>query len=685
MPQPPRTSRPTRPLWDNSDDESDDEFPDITFLAKNKIVSRVTDQPRAVRGDGEFSQFSQNANKVPKAPAAVRRRKLAPIANNNALLRAWTPESPSDKDSKPRNNKVPRVELRTKSTRKATKVPLSTTQTELTQEDFAEEEEVTIIEEVSIIPESHDQIEEEDDSDDVFQSAESNVSTFEDDDDSDDSLTEFFARTQRPKKSQTQTEKDWSNREGTCKKGGLKDSSAPPADPKRSAQTKSTTGTRDQTRKSGESAGKELRDTFSRLHLDDIPILNTETIVPRPKDRDTKAIATTPPASPPPVKAKPAGLVSPKKLPRIPPTPHAASSDMFWSQDFVDDWNDQHSPRKQLFTDAIKTAKESSPKKKNTTTTITSPTKKKKNNDAAAASKPISAREAKKAFEKEKHALAQRFLEELDTVITNGKLSELAAPTGGIKLNWTNKLNTTAGRANWKRETIRTTTPVVDLTSNDSSSSAVVVVKHKHHASIELAEKVIDDEHRLLNVLAHEFCHLANFMISGVTTNPHGKEFKAWAAKCSAAFGSSRGIEVTTKHSYDIDFRYRWECGDCGMEYKRHSKSINPDRHRCGGCKGELRQTKPVPRGGGVSNGDKKKQPVMSEYQMFMKEQMKALKEENPKSPQKDIMKLVASRWAGEKGARGGGASSRRSETPSSSSSGAEETAKTLGGLKIEK
>ncbi|KAM7204549.1 SprT-like family domain containing protein [Rhypophila sp. PSN 637] len=673
MPQPPRASRPTRPLWDNSDDENDNEFPDIATLAQNKIESRVTHQPRSVRGNEEFSQFSQNPDKVPKAPASVRRRKLAPIANNNALLRSWTPESSSDKDSKPRSSKVPKVELRTKSTKKAIKVQLSTTQTESAQEDFAEEEEVTIIEEVSIIPESHGQIEEEDDSDDVFQSAESNVSSFEDDDDSDDSLTEIFARTQRPKKSQPQTEKDRINREGTCKKGGLKDNV------KRSAQTKSITGTRDQKRKSGESAGKELRDTFSRLNLDDIPILNTETIVPRPKDRNTKAVATTPPASPPPVQARPAGLVSPAKLPRIPPTPHRASSDMFWSQDFVDDWNDQHSPRKQLFTDAIKTAKESSPKKKNTT----SPTKK-KNNDAAA-SKPISAREAKKAFEKEKHDLAQGFLEELDRVITNGKLSELAAPTGGIKLNWTNKLNTTAGRANWKRETIRTTTPVAP-TSNGSSGSIEItstsVVKHKHHASIELAEKVIDDEHRLLNVLAHEFCHLANFMISGVTNNPHGKEFKAWAAKCSAAFGSSRGIEVTTRHSYDIDFKYKWECADCGMEYKRHSKSINPDRHRCGGCKGELKQTKPVPRRGVNGAGGGKKQP--SEYQMFMKEQMKALKEENPKSPQKDIMKLVASRWAGEKGRGGGGGSSRRSETPSSSS-GAEETAKTLGGLKIEK
>ena len=47
---------------------------------------------------------------------------------------------------------------------------------------------------------------------------------------------------------------------------------------------------------------------------------------------------------------------------------------------------------------------------------------------------------------------------------------------------------------------------------------------------------------RLVNVLAHEYCHLANFMISGIKNNPHGKEFKEWSvAPCfalSVPFGS---------------------------------------------------------------------------------------------------------------------------------------------------
>lgn len=224
-----------------------------------------------------------------------------------------------------------------------------------------------------------------------------------------------------------------------------------------------------------------------------------------------------------------------------------------------------------------------------------------------------------------KHDKAAAFLKELDDTITGGKLAELAASTGGVKLNWTNKLNTTAGRANWKRESIRT------------GPAAVTEAQYRHHASIDIAEKVIDNENRLLNVIAHEFCHLANFMISGITKNPHGREFKSWAARCSRAFGE-RGIEVTTKHSYDIDFKYIWSCTSCKVEYKRHSKSIDPGRHRCGSCGELLEQTKPSPR----AKGSRK----ASAYQIFVGEQMRFVRAQNPNLPQKEIMRLVAEKWA---------------------------------------
>ncbi|KAM0324529.1 hypothetical protein ACHAQA_007914 [Verticillium albo-atrum] len=279
--------------------------------------------------------------------------------------------------------------------------------------------------------------------------------------------------------------------------------------------------------------------------------------------------------------------------------------DLFWDQEFVNEWNEEFSPKKLVLPPVTK-----------------SPIKEVKMNKT----KPVTGKITKKAFEQSRHQLAETFLAELDDTILHGQLKELANPTGGVKIEWSKKLNTTAGRANWRKETVR----------SRPAGSTESVTTYRHHATIELAEKVIDDEHRLLNVIAHEFCHLANFMVSGITGNPHGKEFKAWAAKVSRAF-ESRGIEVTTKHSYDIDFKYVWTCTECATDFKRHSRSINTERHRCGACKGLLQQTKPVPRN---TNGKK------SEYQQFVQEQMPIVKRENPGSPQKGMMRLVAQKWA---------------------------------------
>ncbi|KND90781.1 HMG box-containing protein C19G7.04 [Tolypocladium ophioglossoides CBS 100239] len=349
------------------------------------------------------------------------------------------------------------------------------------------------------------------------------------------------------------------------------------------------------------STASDLTDSFEklRIHLEGFSSDETQP--------DKRSDFTVSPSTPP-KNSHPRNLVSPRKLARIPRTPHHRPSvDAFWSQDFVDDWNDKHSPRKLILPPVIKSPAKPSPKKT-----------------------------TRKSFEAKKHSLAEEFLRELDTEITHGKIAELAKSTGGVKVVWTKTLNTTAGRANWRRETIRT----------QQADGTLVSVNHKHHASIELAEKVIDDENRLLNVLAHEFCHLANFMISGIKNNPHGKEFKAWAAKCSRAFGDSRGIQVTTKHTYEIDFKYVWTCMACGSEYKRHSKSIDPQRHRCGSCKSALKQTKPVPRGSGAGGGAGSKP---SEYQIFVKEQMKVVRGENPGSPQKEVMRIVADKWVSNK------------------------------------
>ena len=323
------------------------------------------------------------------------------------------------------------------------------------------------------------------------------------------------------------------------------------------------------------------------------------------------SVSQTPPQTPSKSKDS-TGLPSRTKKTLIPKTPHRPSTDAFWNQEFVDDWNEQHSPRKLLLPSQPKSPSKMSPTK-----------------------------EAKRIFDSKKHGIAESFLKELDTEITQGRIGELAESTGGVKIAWSKTLNTTAGRAHWRHETIRV----------KGADGNVVDVRRKHHAHIELAEKVIDEEHKLLDTLAHEFCHLANYMISDIRNNPHGKEFKAWGAKCNRAF-ADRGVKVTTKHSYEIAFKYVWECLECGKEYKRHSRSIDPKRARCGKCKGSLKQTKPAPRGGGKP----------SEYQTFVREQMKVVKAENPGVPQKDVMKLIAAKWSAAQASASGEAPAAEAE-----------------------
>ncbi|MCJ1282805.1 hypothetical protein MMC26_002131 [Xylographa opegraphella] len=332
----------------------------------------------------------------------------------------------------------------------------------------------------------------------------------------------------------------------------------------------------------------------------------------------------TPPSSP----SKPKLQSPTKSKPRIPPSPHRPSLDAFWSQDVINDWNDQYSPQKtpklrRLFSVDEDDEGDISPSGSPRKSPLKSPAKKDK-----------AAIERKRIFDKEKHDLATNFLEELDRTVANGQVVSLTAATGGIRIIWSKKLNSTAGRANWKREPIRTK----DADGITSSTT------YRHHAFIELAEKVIDDEDRLLNVLAHEYCHLANFMISNIKNNPHGKEFKEWAKKVSHAF-ADRNIVVTTKHTYAIAYKYIWACTLCGIEFKRHSKSIHPVRHTCGSCKGKLVQIQPAPRGGNGEGGKK----AVSGYQAYVKEHYGRVKKANVGMGMGEIMVVLGKGYREEK------------------------------------
>lgn len=325
-----------------------------------------------------------------------------------------------------------------------------------------------------------------------------------------------------------------------------------------------------------------------------------------------KAPPTARPSTPPPPSSpSKSRLISPLKPKRIPSPPSLRPSlDAFWSADVVNAWNDTYSPAKGLISPKkSKSRSKAYPYDSDSDSfpSLTSSPRKGPGKRTAGDPTVTQARATQKVFAARKHELAESFLCELDETIAGGKIGELAASCGGVKILWSKKLNSTAGRANWRRETVR-------MRGEDGK----VVTLYRHHASIELAEKVIDDEDRLLNVLAHEYCHLTTFMISNMRTNPHGAEFKSWATKVSRAF-AARGVTVTTKHSYDIAYKYVWECVGCGHEFKRHSKSVDPTRHTCGKCKSTLVQTQPPLRKGKGGEGK-------GEYQGFVKENFQKVK-----------------------------------------------------------
>ncbi|OCK78568.1 hypothetical protein K432DRAFT_265999, partial [Lepidopterella palustris CBS 459.81] len=271
-------------------------------------------------------------------------------------------------------------------------------------------------------------------------------------------------------------------------------------------------------------------------------------------------------------------LTSPsKRRPTRIPTPPSLrpSLDAFWSADVINTWNDTYSPSKQLFSPRKSHSKTHPNGYDSDNSIFPSPStcpRKSPSKKLAAYPSVAQIRAARKTFAARKHELAESFLRELDNKIANGKIVELSASCGGVKIIWSKKLNSTAGRANWRREAVR-------IRGEDGE----VVTKYRHHTSIELAEKVIDDEDRLLNVLAHEYCHLTTFMLSPSQPRPapHGAEFKSWASLVSTTF-AHLNICVTTKHTYAIAYKYVWECVGCGHEFKRHSKSVDPKRHTCG-------------------------------------------------------------------------------------------------------
>lgn len=172
-------------------------------------------------------------------------------------------------------------------------------------------------------------------------------------------------------------------------------------------------------------------------------------------------------------------LKSPAKQDRHPRSLYRPSVDTFWSQEAIEGWNLQYTPKK-----PPKSPSKVKPHRlEEGYGDYESPYKQFPSMEKKPSPKK-QVLERQRAFNATRQNLATTFLRELDDTITNGQVASLAASTGGVKICWSKTLQSTAGRAKWKRESVR----AKDCSEYPGAKT------YRHHASIELAEKVIDDE-----------------------------------------------------------------------------------------------------------------------------------------------------------------------------------------------
>nr|XP_015206813.1 PREDICTED: uncharacterized protein LOC102686616 [Lepisosteus oculatus] len=107
----------------------------------------------------------------------------------------------------------------------------------------------------------------------------------------------------------------------------------------------------------------------------------------------------------------------------------------------------------------------------------------------------------------------------------------------------------------------------------------------QRYARIELSEKVCDSAERLRDTLVHEMCHAATWMINGVRDG-HGQFWKMYARKATVVHPE---LPVVTRcHSYDINYKYQYQCSRCKNTVGRHSKSLDTQKFVCALCTGQL-------------------------------------------------------------------------------------------------
>ncbi|KAJ3363659.1 hypothetical protein GGF32_003695 [Allomyces javanicus] len=240
-------------------------------------------------------------------------------------------------------------------------------------------------------------------------------------------------------------------------------------------------------------------------------------------------------------------------------------------------------------------------------------------------------------FAKHRDQLARAAYAEFNAQAFGGRLPE------NLPIVWSARLNTTAGRAWLSSVPVRQ--PVAPVAK--AGGAVPQGVTHSdgkvYLAWIELSTKVLDSELRMRSTLLHETCHVAAWLLDQTRKPPHGATFQKWGDRATRAFPA---LPVTRCHLFEIHFKYTYVCTECNeVAAKRHSKSLDTTKYRCGHCRGalELRTT----------NGTVAKARAPSAYQVFVKATMPVVRAELATAgvapTHGEVMAEVATRWAVEK------------------------------------
>ncbi|KAK7445504.1 hypothetical protein BaRGS_00040344 [Batillaria attramentaria] len=164
-------------------------------------------------------------------------------------------------------------------------------------------------------------------------------------------------------------------------------------------------------------------------------------------------------------------------------------------------------------------------------------------------------------------------------------------------------------------------------------------IDDRREAHIELASKVCDTPERIRDVLVHELCHAASWLIDGVR-DCHGPGWRYWADKANKTHPEIP--PVSPYHEYSIT-----------TKTGRHSKSVDIDNYVCGHCDGRIQLLR-------VRHG-KKARPIShnprepSSFALFLRENYRKVKRRNKELSSSEIMKQLSEEFARKNKSKGDG------------------------------